>query len=121
MNLTTNNITFLKDIPFNFKVDRSSQWRFYYFDTFNILEIASFIKLIGDDKIYLLIPFFASSDVISKPRLRLSDPFLVNNKSNSELIARFIYNQWESSGFSRKQDSLIMLSFKFKRVWISDK
>lgn len=121
MNLTTNNISFLKDIDTNIKVDMRSGWRHHYFDGFGIGEISTFIKLIGDDKIYLLIPLFAGSKSLSKSTLNLSEPFLVNNKSNSVLITKFIFDQWNSSGFNIKQDTLITFSFKFKRVWLTSK
>jgi hypothetical protein len=44
----------------------------------------------------------------------------VNNKSNSDLITRFILDQWYTSGFELKQDSLITFSFKWKKVWFTD-
>lgn len=118
MNLTRNNITFLKDIDSNIKVDMRSGWRHHYFDG-SISELSSFIKLIGDDKIYLLIPLFAASKSLSIPTLNLSEPFLVNNKSNSALIIKFILEQWNSSGFNIREGTQITFSFKFKRVWIS--
>jgi hypothetical protein len=74
MNLTTNNITFLKDVHSSIKIDMSSGWRYHYFDG-SIYELSTFIKLIGDDKIYLLIPLFASSKSLSKATLNLSEPF----------------------------------------------
>ena len=93
MNLSRNNITFLRDVPSDINVDKTSGWRHHQFDGFNIHEISSYIKLIEDDKIYLVIPFFATSKSISNARLRLSEPFLINNKSNPALIAKFIYDQ----------------------------
>jgi hypothetical protein len=98
MNLTRNQITFLRDIHSSINVDMSSGWRHYYFDG-SIDELSTFIRLIGDDKIYLLIPQFANSESLSVARLNLSEPFLVNNKSNSALIIKFILDQWKSSGF----------------------
>jgi len=120
MNLTTNNITFLKDIDSSIKIDMTSGWRHHYFDG-SLIELSSFIKLIGDDKIYLLIPLFAKSKSQSNATLNLSEPFLVNNRSNSELIIKFILEQWNTSGFNLNPDTLITFSFKFKRVWISSK
>lgn len=121
MNLTTNNITFLKDVKREIKVDMSSGWRHHYFDGLSISELSSFITMIGDDKIYLLIPLFACSKSLSTATLNLSEPFFVNNKSNPELITSFILNQWESSGFNIYKDIPITFSFKFKRVWFSSK
>lgn len=96
----------------------TSGWRHHYFDG-SISEISSFIKLIGDDKIYLLIPLFANSKSLSTATLNLSEPFLVNNKSNPVLIIKFILDQWKSSGFNINEGVTITFSFKFKRVWFS--
>jgi hypothetical protein len=62
-------------------------------DGLNIYDISSFIKLIEDDKIYMIIPQFAGSKSLSQARLNLSEDFLVNNKSNPMLIAEFIFKQ----------------------------
>lgn len=91
MNLSRNKITFLKDIKYTIKVDMRSCWRHHYFDGLSISEISSFIKLIGDDKIYLIIPLFATSKSLSNAKLNLAEPFLVNNKSNSDLIIKFLF------------------------------
>ena len=119
MNLTTKQITFLRNVPADMKVDMSSGWRHHYFDGLSLSELSSFIKLIGDDKIYLIIPLFGSS--ISKAKLNLSEPFLIDNKSNSDLIIKFILEQWNSSGFNLNQSTLITFSLKLKRVWIYSK
>jgi hypothetical protein len=110
-------MNFLKDIDPTIKVDMTSGWRHHYFDGLNIFEISSFIRNIGDDKIYLIIPIFGSSKSFSKPILMLSEPFLVNNKSNSTLITKFILDQWNTSGFNINNDTIITFSFKFKRVF----
>jgi hypothetical protein len=118
--MTTNQITFLRDVHSSIKVDMTSGWRYHYFDG-SIEELSTFIKLIGDDKIYLLIPLFAASESLQIATLNLSEPFLVNNQSNSALITKFIVDQWNSSGFNKKEDRQITFSFKFKRVWFSYK
>ena len=120
MDLSRNNITFLKNVPSYLTVDSKSGWRYNYFDG-SLTELSSFIKQIGNDKIYLLIPLFASSKSLSRPTLNLSEPFLVDNNSNSALILKFILEQWFSSGFEVKEGTIISFSFKFKRVWISYK
>jgi hypothetical protein len=66
MNLSNNNITFLSDVHSSVKFDMTSSWRHYYIDG-SLIEIASFIKQIGDNKIYLLIPLFASSKSLKMP------------------------------------------------------
>jgi hypothetical protein len=120
MNLTRNKISFLKDVHSSIKVDMTSQWRHKFLAGLSVYEISSFIKLIGDDKIYVLIPVLINSKSLTLPTLNLSEPFLVDNKSNPRLITSFILYQWENSGFNLKQDSQITFSFKFKRFWLSE-
>jgi len=120
MNLTKNQITFLRDVPADINVDMTSGWRHHYFDG-SISELSTFIKLIGDNKIYLLIPLFLGSNSLQNATLNLSEPFLVDNKSNSALIINFIGEQWDSSGFSLREGTRITFCFKFKRVWFNYK
>lgn len=94
-------ITFLSDVPSNMAVDKTAGWRHHYFDE-NIHELSTFIKSIGDDNIYLLIPLFAGSKSLKCATLNLSEPFLVDNKSNPKLIIKFILVQWVTSGFEIK-------------------
>jgi hypothetical protein len=120
MNLPSNKIIFLRDVPSNIKVDKTSGWRNYYFDG-SINDLSIFIRSIRDDKIYLLIPLFSNSTSLKNATLNLSEPFFVNNKSNSALIIKFILEQWYSSGFNINQGTLITFSIKFKRVWLTYK
>jgi hypothetical protein len=117
-NLTRNQITFLRDVPLDIKVDMTSGWRYHFFDE-NIEGLSTYIKLIGDNKIYLLIPLFANSKSLKTATLNISEPFLVDNKSNSRLIIKFILEQWYSSGFELREGVRLTFSFKFKRVWLS--
>lgn len=112
MNLTTTKISFLKDIPSNISVDKTSQWRVHYFEGLSIDEMSSFIKSIKDDNIYLLIPLFTNSKSWSNTTLNVSESFLVNNKSNSVLIVNFILDQWNSSGFSIRKETILTFSLK---------
>jgi hypothetical protein len=118
MNLPRNQIIFLRDVPSNIQVDKTSGWRHHYFDG-SITELSIFIKLIGDGKTYLIIPLFSNSKSLQSATLNLSEPFFVNNESNPGLIIKFILEQWESSGFEIKLGNTI--TFSFKRVWFSDK
>jgi hypothetical protein len=51
--------------------------------------------------------------------LRMSNPFLVTNKSNPVLILNFIQKQWNSSGFNLNNATTKNLEFEFKRVYLS--
>ena len=120
ISLTTTQITYLRDVHHSIKVDMTSGWRYHYFDG-SISELSSFIKLIGYDKTYLLIPLFSNSKSLKNATLNLSEPFLVDNKSNPALIIKFIGEQWKSSGFELREGTIITFSFKFKRVYFSYK
>jgi hypothetical protein len=91
MNLSTNNISFLREIHPSVEINMTSKWKYHSFKEFSIYEINHFIKLIEDGQIYLMIPLFTT--VNSKASLNLSEPFLVDNQSNPELISKFIYEQ----------------------------
>jgi hypothetical protein len=117
MNLPNNKITFLREVPSEIIVDKSSDWRVKYLEL-NPTEIFSFIRQIKDGKIYLLIPMFSTKSP-SDVSVNLSEPFFVDNRSNASLIAKFILENWFSSGFEFKQDASITFSFKWKRVWFS--
>lgn len=119
MNLSTTKISFLRDVPSTIIVDSKSGWRYRFFPEFSVYEIRTFIKLIENEKIYMIIPQFASSKSLSQARLNLSEDFLINNNSNPMLITQFILNQWDTSGFNIDQS--ITFCFKFKRVWLKYK
>lgn len=116
MELTRYNITFLRNVPSDIKIDMSTRWRYHYFNG-SIAELDSYIKLIKDDSIYLLIPIFADSNSITSATLNLSQPFLVDNKSNSVLIINFILAKYKTSIFEIKQGISVTFALKFKRVW----
>ena len=121
MNLTQTNISFLKDIPNHIYVDMTSGWRFHHYPHISIAEILKFVRLIEGDNTYLIIPMFRCSKSESVSSLNLSEPFLIDNNSNPELILKFIMTQWNTSGFNIKLESQIYFSMKFKRVWLSFK
>lgn len=116
MNLTTTEITFLKNVHYSVVVDKSSQWKHHSFDALSLNGISTFIRSIKDDKIYLMIPLFVGAHSTTKVTLNLSEPFLINNKSNPELILKFILDQWDNSGFYINTD--ITFIIKFKRIWV---
>lgn len=120
MNLPTDRIVFLRDVLSDIKVDMTSGWRNYNFDG-SVYDLTHFIRSIKDDNIYLLIPLFSNSTSLKNATLNLSEPFFVNNKSNSALIIKFILEQWYSSGFNINQSTIITFSIKFKRVWLTYK
>ena len=122
MELSRRSISFLRDALdiFHQRLDLTSGWRYRYFEGLSVSELSTFIKLIEDNKILLIIPVFSGSKSLSSPALNLSEPFLIDNKSNPILITKFIVDQWNASGFEIKLDTKISFYFKFKRVWFID-
>nr|YP_009487203.1 hypothetical protein [Russula abietina]AWB36105.1 hypothetical protein [Russula abietina] len=60
MNLSTNNISFLRDVHSSVEINMTSKWKYHSFNEFNIYEINTFIKSIDEWQIYLIIPLFTA-------------------------------------------------------------
>jgi len=91
MNLSTYQITFLRHVPSDMKVDLTSGWRHHYFDGFTIGEISSFIESIGDDRIYLLIPLFSNAKSLQIATLNLND---FKNLLSKDFIVEKSHEKW---------------------------
>jgi hypothetical protein len=85
-NLTQTHISFLSTINRNFEVDKSGKYHYLNLYKIELKNIAYFINKIKDDEIILIFPFITTTESPTDPYLRLSDQFLVTNKSNPELI-----------------------------------
>jgi hypothetical protein len=120
-NFTTTKIDFLNNIDKSISIDKSARFHYLKIYTWEASNIAYFLKHIKYNDVYTVFPFISTSGLIKDPYLRLSDPFLVNTKSNPTLIFNFIDEQWKSSGFSMKETPPISLYFEFKRVYLSYK
>jgi len=114
-NLSITKITFLNAIPSTVKVDTSSKVKYHTFESLTFFEIKKFVLSITEGNTYLVTPIFSVANMKNKPMLLLSEPFLINNRSNSMLIHNFIVSQWNDSGFNVDQD--IQFSFRYKKVF----
>ena len=116
-NFTSYKIDFLNHIDKNLSIDKSE--KFFYFKVYNwkISHITLFLNNIKDNEIYTVFPFISTSGLMKDPYLRLSDHFLVTNKSNPELISNFLDDQWNNSDFNTENG---ILYFKIKRITISN-
>jgi hypothetical protein len=119
-NLTQTHISFLSTINKNFDVDKSE--KYYYFNLYSlkIEKISQFIIGIKDNDILLVFPFITTTRRADNAYLRLSDQFLVTNKSNPELIHKFLESQWNNCGFEIVESEQGWLYFKYKKVFISE-
>jgi len=114
LDLSRTEITFLRDIPSNIKIDMDSGWKFNTFYDFSLIEINTYIKSMEDNETYMIVPVFTTSVTTYSAVLNLSSPFLIDNRSNPLLIIDFIANQWKTSGFTN--ELRIIFLFKLKRV-----
>jgi len=65
--LSKDHISFLNDVPSNIQVDMTSGWRYHYFDSISPQEINLYLNQIDDNSIYLIIPLFGTSKLLSNP------------------------------------------------------
>jgi len=119
--LTRTSITYLKCVPNYIKIDMNSGWQFLLLPDLSLYEIQNYIKSIEKEKIFMIIPIFSTSLDLDKGLLNLSQPFLVDNKSNAHLITKLVVDQWNISGFNIYSDRKITFLFKTKRVWFKQK
>ena len=118
-NLTNTHISFLSTIDRSAQLDKSE--KYYYFNLFNwkIEVITIFLSKIKDNEVYLIFPFITTSKKPNLPYLRLSESFLVNNKSNPDLISNFLTSQWAEAGFEVCEGENVWFYLKYKRVYLN--
>jgi hypothetical protein len=118
-NFTTTKIDFLNNIDKSISIDKSARFHYLKIYTWEASNIAYFLKHIKYNDVYTVFPFISTSGLIKDPYLRLSDHFLVTNKSDPELIDRFLNEQWINTDFNVECDKSLNLYFKIKRVTVS--
>jgi hypothetical protein len=117
-NFKTTKIDFLHNIDKSISINSTE--KFYYIKIYewNIENIEQFLNCIKHDETLILFPFVSITCLLKDPYLRLSEYFLVTNKSNPELISKFLDEQWYNSDFSIEGDKRGILYFKIKKVTI---
>jgi len=118
-NFTTTKIDFLYTIDKSFSIDQSEKYHYLKLYTWEISHIITFLKHIKDNEVYTVFPFITPTGLQKDPYLRLSDHFLVTNKSNPELINKFLNEQWINTDFNIDENKDIYLYFKIKKVIVS--
>jgi hypothetical protein len=120
-NITNTYITFLSEIDKNLEIDKSEKYKFLNLYSWRIEIITIFINNIRDNDIFLIFPFITTTKRTDDPYLRLSNQFLVTNKSNPKLISDFLEKQWNKSDFMLSNESQCWLYIKYKKVYIRQK
>jgi hypothetical protein len=115
-NLTQTHISFLSTINRNFEVDKSEKYQYWNLYKIELKNWAYFISKIKEDEIILVFPFITTTERPTDPYLRLSDQFLVTNKSNPELITEYLNSQWINCDFDIVENRDYWLYIKYKIV-----
>jgi len=119
-NLTTTHISFLSTIDKNLEIDKSEKYYYFKLYSWQIENISRFLSQIKNNDVYLIFPFITTTMRPDDAYLRLSNQFLVNNKSSPKLICDYLESQWNYSGFETSENSEAWLYFKYKKVYIKD-
>lgn len=120
-NYTNTRIDFLYLIDKSISIEKSGKTHYFKIYEWKVSSIQYFLSFIRDNEVYTVFPFISTSGLIKDPYLRLSEPFLVTNKSNQDLINNFLNDQWFDSAFTVEDETRFNLYFKFQRVTISSK
>jgi hypothetical protein len=116
LNFSTINMDFLNNLDKTISVDQSGKNHYIRIVRWELEKIKLFISWIGDTEVYSVFPFITVTELLKDPYIRLSDHFLVTNKSNPELIANFLEEQWVNSYVKIEDNKDIILYFKIKKV-----
>jgi hypothetical protein len=104
-----------------YSIEKTEKYYYLNLYTWNVNIIAKFLANIPRDTNFLIFPFLSVSKSKALAYLRLSDQFLVNNKSNPKLISEFLEYQFEESGFGIMENKEAYFYIKFKKVYIDFK
>lgn len=118
-NLTQTHISFPSTIDKKFQITIEKECYYLNLYSFKIENITYFISKIKNDQIYLIFPFITTTKHMGDPYLRLSNNFLVTNKSNTNLISEFLKHQWDNCDFEIKSNKDALLHIKYRRVSIT--
>jgi hypothetical protein len=119
-NITQKYISFFSTIDMNLKIDKSEKYSYFILYNWNTENIVHFLQTIRGDDIFLMFPFITNTKRPSDAYLRLSEQFLISNRSNPKLICDFLDSQWSNSGFELNQDSQAFLYIKYKKVYFEE-
>ena len=115
-NFTTTKIDFINNI--DQKIIKQGKFHYFKFNDWNLSSLMYFIEQIKDEKIFSVFPLVSTTGNPCDPYLRLSNHFLITNKSNPKLIFDFINLQWKDSDWFTESEYRETLYFKFKLVII---
>ena len=119
--ISTEEITYLKDIDKRIKINKYGKFNYYKIYDFNHSKIWNFIYKLEENKVYTLIPFLSKNDRPDEPYIVLSQQILITYNSNPILLTKFINNKinetFDLYNINKIED--ITIIFKFKSVKIN--
>jgi hypothetical protein len=118
--ISTNEITYLKDLDTRIKLNKYGKFSYFkIYEIRNQSRIWNFINELEDGCVYTIIPIISANNNSDEPYIILSKQILVTNKSNSLEIWKFINNKIIDMNIlynTTVTDKILI--FKFKKVKI---
>ena len=119
-NISTTDITFIKDISKQFKIDKTGEFKYFTFYNFESLMIKEFISSLDNNTLYTIIPFISITCKTDDPFLILSNQIIISKHSNYLTIINFLNAKYEDAidqfMLNEKIDNKLSLIFKYKKL-----
>jgi len=118
--ISTEEITYLKDIDKRIKINKYGKFNYYKIYEFNHKKIWNFIYELEENKVYTLIPFISKNDRPDEPTIMLSQQILITYNSNPILLTKYINNKINETFdlYNIEMIEDIKIIFKFKSIEI---
>lgn len=119
--ISTKEITYLKELDNRIIINKTGKFNFFKVVELTINNITKFLNELEDNKVYSLFPLVSANNNPDEPYILLSQSFLVTNKSDPLLIARFVHDKCMLTGklFNIPEFDEFSIIFKYKPVEIT--
>jgi hypothetical protein len=119
--ISSNDITMLKDIDNNIKINKIGQFKHFYIPNMEIVGINKFISRLEPDSVYIIIPIISMFAKDNDPIIILSKQILVSNNSSSKVIHEYLDAKLERAmldfgAVNLEGSNYFQLIFKYKKV-----
>jgi hypothetical protein len=119
--ISTNEITMLKDIDTNIKINKVGQFKHFYIPNMEIIGISKILSKLDDDSAYIIIPIISMFGKDNDPTIILSKQFLISNNSSSKVIHDYLDTKLERAildfgAVNLEGSNYFQLILKYKKV-----
>jgi hypothetical protein len=116
--ISINNITFLNNFDKSIDININGKSMFIKMSEITPENIENFILSLDFKHIYVVNPFISIKCKYDDPIIGLSRGFLISNCSNSELIYKYIHNQYKKAinDFQMEKEIKCFVMLNYKKV-----